>query len=117
METVNIFPQSVWITYKFSAQKKMLIFPLFAHATPKHIFFITLLYLLCFVGHAKLRPSSLLEVDTSGGTLTIKKTQNADAGDYTCLAVNAAGTASGRISLSVGGASGTKFSSFSKKQC
>uniref|UniRef100_A0A3Q4HTJ7 Hemicentin 1 n=1 Tax=Neolamprologus brichardi TaxID=32507 RepID=A0A3Q4HTJ7_NEOBR len=57
-----------------------------------------------YKGHAKLRPSSLLEVDTSGGTLTIKETQNADAGDYTCLAVNAAGTASGRISLSVGAA-------------
>ncbi|XP_005733181.1 hemicentin-1 isoform X1 [Pundamilia nyererei] len=57
-----------------------------------------------YKGDEKLRPSSLLEVDTSGGTLTIKETQNADAGDYTCLAVNAAGTASGRISLSVGAA-------------
>lgn len=101
METVNIFPQSVWITYKFNAQKKI-----FHQNT---YFLLLLLYLLCFVGHAKLRPSSLLEVDTSGGTLTIKETQNADAGDYTCLAVNAAGTASGRISLSVGGESGTKF--------
>lgn len=48
-----------------------------------------------------------MEVDTLGGTLTIKQTQKADAGDYSCVAVNAAGTSSGEISLDVGGESGT----------
>uniref|UniRef100_A0A3Q3ALP3 Hemicentin 1 n=1 Tax=Kryptolebias marmoratus TaxID=37003 RepID=A0A3Q3ALP3_KRYMA len=49
--------------------------------------------------NTQLHSSSLLEVDTMGGTLTIKQTQIGDAGDYTCVAVNAAGTSSGRISL------------------
>ncbi|KAG7230562.1 hypothetical protein INR49_025278 [Caranx melampygus] len=40
----------------------------------------------------------------TGGTLTIKETQKADAGDYSCVAVNAAGTSSGKISLDVGAA-------------
>lgn len=44
-------------------------------------------------------------MDTLGGTLTIKETQDVDAGDYTCVAVNAAGTSSGKISLEVGGES------------
>ncbi len=42
-------------------------------------------------------------MDTLGGTLTIKETQDVDAGDYTCVAVNEAGTSSGKISLDVGG--------------
>lgn len=42
-------------------------------------------------------------MDILGGTLTIKETLEADAGDYTCVAVNAAGTSSGKISLDVGG--------------
>ncbi|XP_028259472.1 hemicentin-1 [Parambassis ranga] len=57
-----------------------------------------------YKGDLQLHSSSLLEVDTSGGTLTIKETQSRDAGDYTCVAVNAAGTSSGKISLSVGAA-------------
>lgn len=44
-------------------------------------------------------------MDTIGGTLTITETQDIDAGDYTCVAVNAAGTSSGKISLDVGGES------------
>lgn len=57
------------------------------------------------VGDVQLHSSSLLTVDTLGGTLTIKETQKVDAGDYTCVAVNAAGTSSGKISLDVGGES------------
>ncbi|XP_017276034.1 hemicentin-1 isoform X1 [Kryptolebias marmoratus] len=57
-----------------------------------------------YKGNTQLHSSSLLEVDTMGGTLTIKQTQIGDAGDYTCVAVNAAGTSSGRISLGVGAA-------------
>uniref|UniRef100_A0AAY5K6S1 Ig-like domain-containing protein n=1 Tax=Esox lucius TaxID=8010 RepID=A0AAY5K6S1_ESOLU len=39
------------------------------------------------------------------GTLTIKETQDVDAGDYTCVAVNLAGTSSpGKITLDVGSA-------------
>lgn len=51
-----------------------------------------------------------MDVDKLKGTLTIKETQHVDAGDYTCVAVNAAGTSSGKISLDVGGESGTGFS-------
>ncbi|CAG5863670.1 unnamed protein product [Menidia menidia] len=57
-----------------------------------------------YKGDVQLQSSSLLEVDRFGGTLTIKQTQNVDAGDYTCLAVNAAGSSSGKISLDVGAA-------------
>lgn len=42
-------------------------------------------------------------MDTLGGTLTIKEAQYVDAGDYICVAVNAAGSSSGKISLDVGG--------------
>ncbi len=59
------------------------------------------------LGDVQLHSSSLLDMDTLGGTLTIKETQDVDAGDYTCKAVNAAGTSSGKISLDVGGESGT----------
>ncbi|XP_022603168.1 hemicentin-1 [Seriola dumerili] len=52
----------------------------------------------------QLHSSSLLDVDMLGGTLTIKETQKVDAGDYSCVAVNAAGTSSGKISLDVGAA-------------
>ncbi|XP_070817740.1 hemicentin-1 [Chaetodon trifascialis] len=57
-----------------------------------------------YKGDVQLHSSSHLDVDTLGGTLTIKETQNVDAGDYTCVAVNAAGTSSGKISLDVGAA-------------
>ncbi|XP_051803642.1 hemicentin-1 [Acanthochromis polyacanthus] len=57
-----------------------------------------------YKGDIRLHSSSLLEVDTLGGTMTIKETQKADAGGYTCVAVNAAGTSSGKISLDVGAA-------------
>ncbi|XP_044055859.1 hemicentin-1 isoform X2 [Siniperca chuatsi] len=57
-----------------------------------------------YKGDVQLHSSSLLNVDTLGGTLTIKETQDVDAGDYTCVAVNEAGTSSGKISLDVGAA-------------
>ncbi|XP_038571298.1 hemicentin-1 isoform X2 [Micropterus salmoides] len=57
-----------------------------------------------YKGDIQLHSSSLLDVDNLGGTLTIKKIQDVDAGDYTCVAVNAAGTSSGKISLDVGAA-------------
>ncbi|XP_034738598.1 hemicentin-1 isoform X2 [Etheostoma cragini] len=50
----------------------------------------------------QLHSSSFLDVDALGGTLTIKETQDVDAGDYICVAVNAAGSSSGKISLDVG---------------
>uniref|UniRef100_A0A3Q3W3C5 Ig-like domain-containing protein n=1 Tax=Mola mola TaxID=94237 RepID=A0A3Q3W3C5_MOLML len=55
-----------------------------------------------YKGNVQIHSSSLLTVDTIGGTLTITETQDIDAGDYTCVAVNAAGTSSGKISLDVG---------------
>ncbi|XP_053178575.1 hemicentin-1 [Scomber japonicus] len=57
-----------------------------------------------YKGDVQLHSSSLLDIDTLGGTLTIKRTQDVDAGDYTCVAVNDAGTSSGKISLDVGAA-------------
>uniref|UniRef100_A0A3Q1K5W9 Ig-like domain-containing protein n=1 Tax=Anabas testudineus TaxID=64144 RepID=A0A3Q1K5W9_ANATE len=57
-----------------------------------------------YKGDAQLHSSSLLDVDTLKGTLTIKETQLVDAGDYACVAVNTAGTSSGKISLDVGAA-------------
>ncbi|XP_045905935.1 hemicentin-1 [Micropterus dolomieu] len=57
-----------------------------------------------YKGDIQLHSSSLLDVDNLGGTLTIKEIQDVDAGDYTCVAVNAAGTSSGKISLDVGAA-------------
>uniref|UniRef100_A0A665VT70 Hemicentin-1 n=1 Tax=Echeneis naucrates TaxID=173247 RepID=A0A665VT70_ECHNA len=60
--------------------------------------------LLYHLGDVQLYSSSRLDIDTMGGTLAIKETQRADAGDYSCLAVNTAGTSSGKISLDVGAA-------------
>ncbi|KAF1385466.1 hypothetical protein PFLUV_G00108060 [Perca fluviatilis] len=55
-----------------------------------------------YKGDVQLHSSSFLDVDPSGGTLTIKETQDVDAGEYICVAVNAAGSSSGKISLDVG---------------
>lgn len=44
-------------------------------------------------------------MDTLGGTLTIKETKIVNAGYYTCVAVNPAGSSSGKVSLDVGGGS------------
>ncbi|XP_062920094.1 hemicentin-1 isoform X2 [Mobula hypostoma] len=55
-----------------------------------------------FKGDLELNPSNFLSIDTHRGVLEIKETQELDAGDYTCLAVNDAGRASGQITLDVG---------------
>ncbi|XP_035996829.1 hemicentin-1 isoform X1 [Fundulus heteroclitus] len=55
-----------------------------------------------YKGNIQLHTSALLEVDKLGGTLTIKQTQLGDAGDYSCVAVNAAGSSSLKIYLDVG---------------
>lgn len=36
------------------------------------------------------------------GLLKIQETQDLDAGDYTCVAINEAGRATGRLTLDVG---------------
>ncbi|XP_009874122.1 PREDICTED: hemicentin-1-like, partial [Apaloderma vittatum] len=55
-----------------------------------------------FKGDLELRASSFLIIDTHRGLLKIQETQDVDAGDYTCVATNDAGRASGRITLDVG---------------
>ncbi|XP_009958752.1 PREDICTED: hemicentin-1-like, partial [Leptosomus discolor] len=50
----------------------------------------------------ELRASAFLIIDTHRGLLKIQETQDLDAGDYTCVATNDAGRASGRITLDVG---------------
>lgn len=67
----------------------------------------TLLYLNYFffcldLGDLELRASPFLIIDTHRGLLKIQETQDLDAGDYTCVATNGAGTASGKITLDVG---------------
>lgn len=65
----------------------------------------SLLYSIELAGDVRLHSSSTVTVDTVGGTLTIKEARYVDAGDYVCVAVNAAGSSSGKISLDVGGES------------
>ncbi|XP_065792281.1 hemicentin-1 isoform X2 [Muntiacus reevesi] len=55
-----------------------------------------------FKGDLELKPSAFLITDPLLGLLKIQETQDLDAGDYTCVAVNDAGRASGRITLDVG---------------
>ncbi|XP_046908014.1 hemicentin-1 [Hypomesus transpacificus] len=57
-----------------------------------------------YKGDLRLHSSAYLSIDAPGGTLTLQETQDMDAGDYTCVAVNPAGTSSGKISLDVGAA-------------
>lgn len=49
-----------------------------------------------------MRPSPFLIIDPLLGLLKIQETQDLDAGDYTCVAVNDAGRATGKITLDVG---------------
>lgn len=49
-----------------------------------------------------MRASAFLIIDTHRGLLKIQETQDLDAGDYTCVATNDAGRASGKITLDVG---------------
>ncbi|KAM3915384.1 hemicentin-1 [Leptodactylus fuscus] len=55
-------------------------------------------------GDIPLSASPLISIENHLGTLTLKKTKYPDAGDYTCVAANEAGKASGQVSLSVGSA-------------
>ncbi|XP_068809627.1 hemicentin-1 isoform X4 [Struthio camelus] len=55
-----------------------------------------------FKGDLELRASAFLIIDSHRGLLKIQETQDLDAGDYTCVATNDAGRASGKITLDVG---------------
>ncbi|KAG5850585.1 hypothetical protein ANANG_G00084020 [Anguilla anguilla] len=55
-------------------------------------------------GDLQLRTSPFVSVDDLRGTLEIKETQDDDAGDYTCVAINEAGRATGKVTLDVGSA-------------
>ncbi|PNI67325.1 HMCN1 isoform 2 [Pan troglodytes] len=55
-----------------------------------------------FKGDLELRPSTFLIIDPLLGLLKIQETQDLDAGDYTCVAINEAGRATGKITLDVG---------------
>ncbi|XP_069890339.1 hemicentin-1 [Dipodomys merriami] len=55
-----------------------------------------------FKGDLELRPSTFLVIDPLLGLLKIQETQDLDAGDYTCVAINDAGRATGKITLDVG---------------
>lgn len=69
-------------------------------------------FFLFSLGDVLLHSTSLLNVDPLEGTLTIKESLDVDAGIYTCVAVNSAGTSSGKISLDVGGRSVATFHQF-----
>ncbi|XP_059503813.1 hemicentin-1 isoform X2 [Stegostoma tigrinum] len=55
-----------------------------------------------FKGDLELRPSDFLSIDSRQGILKIQGTQDLDAGDYTCVAMNDVGRASGQVTLDVG---------------
>ncbi|XP_061739556.1 hemicentin-1 [Nerophis ophidion] len=57
-----------------------------------------------YKGDVQFHTTQSVDVDALAGTLTIKNTQEVDAGDYTCVAVNIAGTSSGKVMLDVGAA-------------
>uniref|UniRef100_A0A8C9R6U4 Hemicentin-1 n=1 Tax=Scleropages formosus TaxID=113540 RepID=A0A8C9R6U4_SCLFO len=57
-----------------------------------------------YKGDLQLKPSSFISIETLKGILKIQETQDVDAGDYTCVATNKAGTAAGKVSLDVGSA-------------
>lgn len=53
-------------------------------------------------GDMQLKPSAVLSMDPQRGTLSIQQTLDTHAGEYTCVAVNSAGSAQGYITLDVG---------------
>ncbi|XP_061539337.1 LOW QUALITY PROTEIN: hemicentin-1 [Phycodurus eques] len=57
-----------------------------------------------YKGDVKLQSTSSVDIDALGGIMTIENTQEMDAGDYTCVASNTAGTSSGKVALDVGDA-------------
>ncbi|RXN06313.1 hemicentin-1 [Labeo rohita] len=60
--------------------------------------------ILWYKGDVQLKPSAVLSMDSQHGTLSIQQTQDIDAGEYTCVAINSAGSAQGSITLDVGSA-------------
>nr|XP_061831771.1 hemicentin-1-like isoform X1 [Nerophis lumbriciformis] len=60
-----------------------------------------------YKGDVQFHTTQSVDVDALAGILTIKNTQEVNAGDYTCVAVNTAGTSSGKVLLDVG--AGPKF--------
>uniref|UniRef100_A0A8C1I841 Cell adhesion molecule-related/down-regulated by oncogenes n=1 Tax=Cyprinus carpio TaxID=7962 RepID=A0A8C1I841_CYPCA len=59
---------------------------------------------LWYKGEVQLKPSAVLSMDPQRGILSIQQTQDTDAGEYTCVAINSAGSAQGYITLDVGSA-------------
>ncbi|XP_035384811.1 hemicentin-1 isoform X2 [Electrophorus electricus] len=59
---------------------------------------------LWYKGDQRVKESVFLNMDPEQGALSIQQTEDADAGDYICVAVNMAGTAQGKITLEVGSA-------------
>ncbi|ROL43461.1 Hemicentin-1, partial [Anabarilius grahami] len=59
---------------------------------------------LWYKGDMQLKPSAVLSMDPQRGTLSIQQTLDTHAGEYTCVAVNSAGSAQGYIVLDVGSA-------------
>ncbi|XP_029473326.1 LOW QUALITY PROTEIN: hemicentin-1 [Rhinatrema bivittatum] len=57
-----------------------------------------------FKGDLELRASAFVIIEPQQGVLKIQETQDLDAGDYTCVASNEAGRATGKITLDVGSA-------------
>ncbi|XP_063057327.1 hemicentin-1 isoform X2 [Engraulis encrasicolus] len=57
-----------------------------------------------YKGESELHSSALVSVDPVRGTLKVLRAQDADAGDYTCVALNPAGTDQAHITLDVGSA-------------
>ncbi|XP_077463990.1 hemicentin-1 [Stigmatopora argus] len=57
-----------------------------------------------YKGDVKLHSIFSMDIDVQAGIITIKNTQETDAGDYTCVASNSAGTSSGKVTLDVGDA-------------
>ncbi|XP_078083679.1 hemicentin-1-like [Mustelus asterias] len=57
-----------------------------------------------FKGDLDLTQVPFVEVDAVDGTLRIREVQEMDAGDYTCVATNEAGTSSATVMLDVGSA-------------
>lgn len=62
---------------------------------------IELFFFYC-AGESELHSSALVSVDPVRGTLKVLRAQDADAGDYTCVALNPAGTDQAHITLDVG---------------
>lgn len=56
-----------------------------------------------FLGEFEVGSAPFVEQDVRHGTLHIRGVQEVDAGQYSCIATNAAGTSAGTVNLEVGG--------------